>query len=137
MTTPAALPPESRKQLTQGVVLVGVGGILLAGQLPLDLAWDFGRIWPLVFVVLGVGRLISAPVDGGWGSAVWFLFLGGIFLMHTFRVLSIQRSWPLFIVAGGVAMIVGGLSARLCRPAAGRGRTGTSEAGRAAGDGPS
>jgi hypothetical protein len=35
------------------------------------------------------------------------MFLGSLFLAHTFRVLTLDRSWPLFIVAGGVSILLG------------------------------
>jgi hypothetical protein len=35
------------------------------------------------------------------------MFLGALFLAHTYRILTIDRSWPLFIVAGGVSILLG------------------------------
>ena len=60
-------------------------------------------MWPLIFVVIGVGKLLSTVRAGG--SGVWFLFLGGIFLLHTFRILSLSDSWPLFVVVAGLSMM--------------------------------
>jgi len=92
---------KQASQMTTGLVVVAIGLMLLAGQFDSTWGFDFGRLWPLIFIFLGLGRLASPER----GSAVWFLFLGGIFLLHTFRVVSLRDSWPLFIVAAGVSMM--------------------------------
>lgn len=91
-------------QITTGLIVTAVGVILLAGQLDVGLSWDIGRLWPAVFILIAVGKLASGEARNV-GGAVWFLFLGGIFLLHTFRVLRLSESWPLFVVAGGVSMM--------------------------------
>lgn len=96
---------KQASQVTTGALVVAVGLILLGNQLHWGWAWDFGRLWPIVFFVLGIGRLVSASEDGRWGSAFWFLFLGTIFMLHTYRVLRLHDSWPLFVVAGGVSLL--------------------------------
>ena len=71
---------KQASQVTTGLVVVAIGLMLLAGQFDSSWALDFGRMWPLIFVVLGVGKLLSRD---GRGSGLWFLFLAAIFLMHT------------------------------------------------------
>ena len=93
-------------QFTTGLLIVSVGVILLVSQLDSTWGWNFGRLWPVVFLALAAGQVVNRDREN-WGSAIWFLFLGGIFLMHTFRVLPLGDSWPLFIIAGGISMIVG------------------------------
>ena len=89
--------------MTMGLVIVAVGLIMLAGQL--DWNWNFGRLWPVIFVVIGLGKFLRRDEDS-FASGVFFLFLGGIFLMHTFRILTLSHSWPLFIVMAGLSMIL-------------------------------
>ena len=95
---------DSKKasQVTTGLVVVAVGLMLLASQYDSNWAWDFGRLWPGVFVVLGVGRLLTRD---GLGSGLWFMALAAIFFMHTYGVMRLNRSWPLFIVLAGVSML--------------------------------
>ncbi|HXT69224.1 MAG TPA: DUF5668 domain-containing protein [Vicinamibacterales bacterium] len=93
---------KQASQVTTGLVVVAIGLMMLAGQFDSTWAWDFGRMWPIVFVVLGVGRLMTRD---GRGSGLWFLALGAIFFMHTYGVLRLSRSWPLFIVLGGISMM--------------------------------
>jgi hypothetical protein len=39
------------------------------------------------------------------GAGTWLIFLGFLFLLHTNGVMSLQRSWPLFIVWAGVSIM--------------------------------
>ena len=93
---------KQASQATIGLVVVAIGLMLMAGQFDYDWAWDFGRMWPLIFVVIGAGKLLSSESRG---SAAWFLFLGGIFLLHTYGILSLARSWPLFVVVAGLSIM--------------------------------
>jgi hypothetical protein len=91
--------------LTTGVLVIAIGVLLLAGQL--DAGWHFGRLWPVILIVIGLGRYLSIGEDGRRGSGFWLLLLGGIFLLNNFRILMLHDSWPLFIVAAGVSIILG------------------------------
>jgi len=93
---------KQASQVTTGLVVVAIGLIMLAGQLDTGWSVDFHRLWPLIFVVIGAGKLLSSESRA---SGVWFLFLGGIFLMHTYRILSLGRSWPLFVVVAGLSIM--------------------------------
>ena len=95
---------KQASHMTMGLVVVAVGLIMLAGQLDWD--WNFGRLWPVILIVIGVGKFLTRSEDS-LASGVTFLFLGGIFLMHTFRIFTLSHSWPLFIVMGGLSMIIG------------------------------
>jgi len=94
---------KQASHLTMGLVVVVIGLIMLAGQLDWNL--HFGRLWPLILIVIGVGKLLSRAEDSV-PSGVMFLFLGGIFLLHTFRIFTLSHSWPLFIVMAGLSMIL-------------------------------
>lgn len=96
---------KQASQLTTGVLVIAIGVLLLAGQL--DAGWHFGRLWPVILIVVGLGRYLSTGDDGQRGSGFWFLFLGGIFLLHNYHVLMLHQSWPLFIIAAGWLIIVG------------------------------
>jgi len=85
-----------------------VFGVLLLAQriniLP-DVA--FHRLWPVVLIVMGLAQLIMPREDRKRSSGLTLLFIGGIFLMHTNDVLLLRDSWPLFIVVGGLSLIIG------------------------------
>lgn len=96
---------KQASQLTTGLLVVLIGLLLLAGQL--DRAWQFHKLWPLIFIVMGIGRFLSVNEKGERGNGLFFMFLGAIFLMHTYRVLRLNDSWPLFVVAAGIGMMFG------------------------------
>ena len=63
-------------------------------------------------IVLGIGRVLAADDEerrrhGRFGGGLWLIFVGVLFLMHNYGVLTIAQSWPLFIVAGGVSILLG------------------------------
>jgi cell wall-active antibiotic response 4TMS protein YvqF len=94
-------------QVTAGLLLIGLGLVFLGRQLGLIHGLDISLLWPLILIVIGAGKFFAPRAEGQPRSGVWLMFLGGLFLMHTFRILTLDRSWPLFIVAGGVSIMLG------------------------------
>lgn len=89
-----------RGQVFWGVTLVGIGLAFLAQRLGWMTISPF-ELWPAVFIAMGLGSLLS----GGHGSllgAFSFWWMGAIFFLHTFDVIGLQDSWPLFIVLAGI-----------------------------------
>lgn len=92
-------------QLAAGLVLAGIGCVFFADQQ----GWlDAGRLndyWPMILVVLGFGRLF----DGGrrTRSGAVLLTLGLLLQLDQLRLLRFRESWPLVLVAAGVALAWG------------------------------
>lgn len=95
-----------RKDLVTGVLLIGVGLIFLASNLDMTPELNWGRMWPLILVVIGIGKII-APDQEGRSGGLTLLLIAGIFLAHNYRVLSLHDSWPLFIVIAGLSVLFG------------------------------
>ena len=102
-----------------GLILIALGVTLLARQLDFGWAFSIGRLWPVVFFAIAAGHLANAEGRLLLARATWFTFLGTIFLLHTFGVMSLRVSWPLFIVAGGVSLLMEQIARQLGR---GRGK---------------
>jgi hypothetical protein len=109
---------KQASHFTTGLLLVVIGLLMLSNELHLGWIGGARRMWPIVLVVIGVGSLLRASESGEYGHGVWFLFLSGIFFMHTFGVLSLRASWPLFIVAFGVSLFFPKSSQHGCGKAA-------------------
>jgi hypothetical protein len=97
------LEPQRRAEgggIMWGLTLVTIGGVFLAQRLGWLTINPF-KLWPAVFIAMGLGSLVS----GGHGSllgAFSFFWMGAIFFLHNFDVIGLQDSWPLFIVLAGI-----------------------------------
>ncbi|MEZ5315857.1 MAG: DUF5668 domain-containing protein [Vicinamibacterales bacterium] len=109
-------------ELTKGLVIIVLGLLFLGDQLGWAREWQFGRLWPLLLIVFGLGRLLGSGGRGRRSGGLTMALFGGILLMHTQRVMDLQQSWPLFIVVGGISVIVGAFFCRDGRDDAGAAR---------------
>ena len=95
--------------LVVGLILAGIGGVLLLQNLEIipdrDL-WDF---WPVIFIVAGISRGVSAYSLTGriWGGIV--ALAGVLFLAGTLGFIHrnmLTLFWPaVLILAGGVMLV--------------------------------
>lgn len=100
-----------KNDLIGGLVIVGAGLVLLAINLDLMPPWDIGRLWPVVLVVLGAGKVLFPDGESRLAGTP-LLLVGGIFLAHNYDVLHIRHSWPLFIVSAGLGILAGSCTGR-------------------------
>lgn len=98
-----------RPGLWPGLMLATIGGGLLArefGLLPAHVHWvDF---WPLVFVFIGIPRLVRARDAMGALFALGFVALGGLLLARNLGLLAfhVTRLWPGLLVLLGIAFLI-------------------------------
>jgi hypothetical protein len=97
---------DRASRVTFGLLLILFGGALLVRRLEVNWASDFGRLWPLVFFAIAFGQLLTGRWRDRLTKAAWYAFLGAIFIFHTYGIVSLRETWPLFIVAGGVSLIM-------------------------------
>lgn len=91
--------------IVAGAVLIVLGLIFLGGRFDMPFGWSLGRLWPLILITLGIVAVAMPGEHGKRSSGLWLLFVGGIFLLNNYEILSIRDSWPLFIVAAGVSIL--------------------------------
>jgi len=97
---------DETSRVTFGLILILLGSVLLAREFHLHWFSDVGRLWPVVFFAIAASHLANTEGRLRLARATWFIFLGSIFLLHTFHVASLRDTWPLFIVAGGVSLLM-------------------------------
>ena len=105
-------PEEHRRRkrhadFTFGLILIAVGLLFLGERIHVLPDLDFHRLWPMFLIIIGVAQFLMPREDRKRVGGITLVFVGGIFLMHTYDVLRLRDSWPLFIVLGGISLILG------------------------------
>ena len=103
-----------RKQVVSGLLLIAVGAIVLLDRMYYIDAGSFWHYWPLLLVVVGINQTIGYPSEREFGNGLWTVFIGLWLFACLEHVLGLtfRNSWPLFILAWGVKMVVQPLIAR-------------------------
>lgn len=111
-----------RSGIGTGVILITLGLLFMADRQGIA---SFTRLWPLILIVSGVASM-AFPKDcevgviagrrgasrrrrGRVSGGIWMVFVGVLLLANQNHWLEFRDSWPLFIVAGGLALIVGSI----------------------------
>lgn len=93
-------------QIAPGLMFIAAGLVILAAKQHLIAPGYVWRLWPVMLLVLGFGRFMAKTDDGKHLGGLTTILVGIIFLLHTFDVFTIDRSWPLFLVVVGVSLMV-------------------------------
>lgn len=96
---------EKNSGVVIGAFVILFGIVLLIHELGLLGRFSVFDLWPLILVVLGIGRVIS-PREPTQKAQGWFLIAIGFFLgLHTLGFIQIARYWPLILVGVGLLML--------------------------------
>src|SRR5579864_10084 len=92
--------------LVSGLVIAGIGVVLLLDRLGIvnsDILW---RLWPMIFAVGGIIRLVEShsTKDHIWGG--FLISIGVLLTLHEFGFspLGIGQLWPLFLIVAGLLL---------------------------------
>jgi hypothetical protein len=104
--------------------MIGLGVLFLLSNIPVFHLFR-GRLFvPIFFIGLGVWLFVRRMLDTGPGfendgtayyhwrlqralrGSVWMVLIGVIWLLNALRILSVEHSWPLFLIAAGVMLFV-------------------------------
>jgi hypothetical protein len=132
-TSTEVVTDRSRSRFAMGIMLLAVGAVFFLDRLGFAWGWHwhptFERMWPVLLIVAGLTRFMGGggtrtvtitKADGSRvvhqrdrsAGGVWMIMVGVMFLLHQNNWLTFDRSWPLFIMAGGVALLMGSGSRR-------------------------
>lgn len=113
-------PGAGSRVPTGAIFLIGLGVLFLIGNSGLFRGFPIHRLIPFFLIGVGVWLFVRKMTETGAGWAddgtpgyrvrlfraargpVWIVLVGVLFLLDTFRILSWGRSWPLFIIVGGL-----------------------------------
>ncbi len=120
-TVGAGLYADRRSRFPVGaLVLIGLGLLFLIGNAGWIEGFPIYRLMPFLLIGLGVWIFTRRMLDTGTGLAddgspayrlrvyralrgsIWVILVGVLFLLDSYNILSWSRSWPLFIVVGGL-----------------------------------
>lgn len=109
-TGPPVPGHQNTAQVIVGLIILGMGAALLA-----DRYSDVRHVrswWPLIFVVMGVVRLLPSESSarrraGIRRSGVWFIMIGVWAFVSDSHVFgfTFATSWPLLVIGAGVLMV--------------------------------
>ena len=92
-----------------GLYLILIGGLIIAENLGFDIRRGVWNYWPLLIIGMGGAKIAFSAGDRETiGSGIWIL-LGGIYCwvsVWNLWGLTWHTAWPIFLVAGGLGMIV-------------------------------
>jgi hypothetical protein len=95
------------RQVVLGVLIIGVGVVFLLGRLQGGLEWSWHRLWPILPLLIGVTKMLVPGDDRSRTGPMWLMLVGVVFLLHNYRVVTIDDSWPVFVVGLGVSILMG------------------------------
>ncbi|MDA8017264.1 MAG: hypothetical protein MPN21_07425 [Thermoanaerobaculia bacterium] len=64
--------------------------------------------WPLLLAWIGLGKILAGRIPGG----IALLTVGGLAFLHIEGLADLEYTWPLILVAVGVAITLGSLVGR-------------------------
>lgn len=95
---------EMVNRLIWGLFLIVIGATLLAVNLGWELPHGAWNYWPFLLIAMGAARMIfSRDGDGFW------LILGGLYgWISIWNVggLTWGTAWPIFVIAGGLSVLL-------------------------------
>lgn len=102
----------SAQDAVVGIMLIVFGTVLLLHQMDILYLEDLGvrsiwQLWPVIFIIIGIGKLADAPTMYHIGTGVWWIFLGTwlyVSINHVYG-LGFGETWPAMLVAWGVSMM--------------------------------
>ena len=95
------------RHLFAGIVFVSLGVIFLLGNMGLVNVDQILRFWPVILIAMGAYRLVEAGDDYGESSGIFWIVIGGFFLLGTMGILSFafRNFWPVILIGLGSLML--------------------------------
>ncbi len=113
--SPINVAPRRRSPLTSrlvfGLLLIFLGVVFTLDQMRWIDAEDVLRLWPLVLIAAGAGKLFGPRSAGSRFTGLILIVVGGWLLLEILDVVyaSIWDYWPLLLVLVGVRIVWRGL----------------------------
>lgn len=112
-------------RLVIGIYLIVIGGLVLASNFGYDIPGELWSYWPFLLIGLGTVKLLWPAGPDERGGGFWLLVAGIYCWVSMWRAFGLhwRTAWPIFLVAGGIAIVFRGFCAKQV-PAGSDGRVG-------------
>ena len=95
-------------RLMVGILIIGIGALLLLGNLEILEVDNIWRFWPVILLVAGINMLVRCRFGPGSEGGVVLTILGGAFLLRNLGLLDwrFKHLWPSLLIVLGVMVVV-------------------------------
>jgi predicted membrane protein len=95
------------RHLFSGFLFVLIGGLFLLGNMGLLDVDRILRFWPVILIALGLFKLVESGDDYGNSSGIFWVVVGGLFLLGNLGILRVafRDLWPVVFIGLGVLIL--------------------------------
>jgi predicted membrane protein len=95
------------RPLFSGIVFVTIGLVFLLGNMGLMNLSYILRFWPVILIAGGVFKLVEGREDYGHSSGIFWIVVGGLFLLGSIGILRVafRDFWPVVLIGFGSLML--------------------------------
>ena len=95
-------------RLLVGILIIGIGALLLLGNLHILEIGNIWRFWPALLLVAGINMLIRSRLGPGSEGGVVLTLVGAAFLLRNMGLLDwrIRQLWPLLLILLGIMLVL-------------------------------
>ena len=97
-------------RLILGLYLMAIGILLFSSNLGFEVPHGVWNYWPFLLIVGGGARIFLGGDREAWSEGFWLLLSGIYCWISVWNLwgLSWGTAWPIFVVAGGMSLVLGG-----------------------------
>jgi hypothetical protein len=103
---------RSSPGIIPAIVIIGIGTLLLLGNLHIVYVENWWRYWPVLIIAAGIGKILDTDNQGGRTFGAIIAAVGCLFLLNNLNLLDLtwDAFWPAVLIGIGVLMLVNRLS---------------------------
>jgi predicted membrane protein len=95
------------RHLFSGMIFVAIGVVFLLGNMGMVNVDYVLRFWPVILIAVGLFKLLEYPENYGRGSGIFWIVVGGLFLLGSLGILRVafRDFWPVVFIGIGALML--------------------------------
>jgi hypothetical protein len=102
---------SARSRLIWGLILLVFGAFALAVNLGFRIPREFWDYWPSIPLLLGIVQVLLPSSTRSRLSGIWLIAVGIYGFVFVFELFGLRwgTAWPIFIIALGIRIVLGGV----------------------------